>query len=305
LRPQALSLSRHYSPLRYPGGKARLSQTLKTLIRANRLLDCQYVEPFAGGAGVALSLLYGEYVSHIHINDLDKSVHAFWSAVVGNTEGLCRLIRDTPLNLPEWRRQRAIQSRREEVDSLTLAFSTFFLNRTNRSGIIASGGIIGGLKQAGTYKLDARFNRSELINRIEHVASYRNRISLYQLDAVDMLGAVVQDLPSESLVYLDPPYYVKGSRLYANYYEHADHERLASKVKNLRQHWFVTYDDVRPIRKMYRSFRSSVYGLQYSACSRVVGSEVMFFSDTLRVPSHPRPSAIRSECESLHLSHRS
>lgn len=286
---QASSISRHYSPLRYPGGKARLSKTLKSLIRANKLLDGQYVEPFAGGAGVALSLLYGEYVSHIHINDLDKSVHAFWSAVLTDTEAICRLIHDTRLSLLEWRRQRAIQSRREEVDSLTLAFSTFFLNRTNRSGIIASGGIIGGLKQNGNYKLDARFNRSELIRRIEQVASYRNRISLYRLDAVNMLETVVQDLPPETLVYLDPPYYVKGSRLYANYYEHADHERLASKVKSLRQHWFVTYDNVRPIRKMYTGYRSCVYGLQYSACSRVVGSEVMLFSKTLRVPSLPLP----------------
>jgi DNA adenine methylase len=283
-------LSRHYSPLRYPGGKARLSQTLKDLIRGNRLLDGQYVEPFAGGAGAALSLLFGEFVSHIHINDVDASVHAFWSAVLTDTDSLCRLILDTRPSLAEWRRQRSIQTRRAEVDSLTLAFSTFFLNRTNRSGIIATGGVIGGLAQNGNYKLDARLNRSDLVRRIEQIASYRNRISLYRLDAIEMLDKVVKPLPMNTLVYLDPPYYVKGSRLYANYYNDADHERLSLEVKGLEQHWLVSYDNVPAIRKLYTGYKRAVYGLRYSACSREMGAEIMFFSKSLSVAKLSLPT---------------
>lgn len=284
-------LSRHYSPLRYPGGKARLSQTLKDLIRQNRLFDCQYVEPFAGGAGAALSLLFGEFVSHIHINDVDASIHAFWSAVLTDTERLCRLVRDTRPTLDEWQRQRSIQTRRDEVDSLSLAFSTFFLNRTNRSGIIATGGVIGGLEQNGTYKLDARLNRPDLVRRVEQIASYRNRISLYRLDAIEMLDKIVKPLPVNTLVYLDPPYYVKGSRLYANYYNDDDHERLSLEVKGLKQHWLVSYDNVPAIRKLYTGYRRVVYGLRYSACSREMGAEIMFFSKSLRVSNLSFPAS--------------
>ena len=174
-----------YSPLRYPGGKGRLSQYVIDLIEMNSLTGGHYVEPYAGGAGIAITLLYLEYVSHIHLSDLSKSVFSFWCSVKTEPEAMCRLIKDTPVTVREWERQKAIQTS-PDADMLALGFSTFFLNRTNRSGILR-GGIIGGRKQTGAWKIDTRFKREVLIQRIEKIASYGPRISLYNKDAAEFL----------------------------------------------------------------------------------------------------------------------
>lgn len=291
-RRRSPSATRHLSPLRYPGGKNRLANFIKLIVQNSGLLDGHYVEPYAGGASVGLSLLFDEYVSHIHINDLDPGVHAFWHSVLNHTDRLCRLIRDRPLTMDEWRRQRAIHQRRRLATPLSLGFATFYLNRTNRSGIIASGGVIGGNDQTGKWKLDARYTRSDLIARVEAIAGYRDRISLYRRDAASLLRTLLPKLPTRTLTYLDPPYYVMGGRLYANYYRAADHAKLAKLVSDLHRPWIVSYDNVPEIRKLYPKFRSLVYDLSYSATERYDGSEVMFFSDELEVPTRGNPTSV-------------
>ena len=86
----------HFTPLRYPGGKGKLAAYIKRLMKENRLLDGEYVEPYAGGAAIALELLFHEYVSAMHINDVSVPVHAFWKSVLKHTEELAKLIIDTP-----------------------------------------------------------------------------------------------------------------------------------------------------------------------------------------------------------------
>jgi DNA adenine methylase len=281
---------RYLSPLRYPGGKAKLADFVKLLLEQNQLLDGVYVEPYAGGASVALSLLHGEYVSKVHINDLDRAVFSFWHSVLNDTEQFCRLVNDRRVSRAEWHRQKAVQGRPWNHTLLELGFSTFFLNRTNRSGIIASGGMIGGAQQTGEWKLDARYNKAELTNRIQTIARYRDRIVLHNEDASDLLRKLFRTLPRKSLVYLDPPYYVKGKRrLYANFYEHDDHAAIASLVENALRPWIVSYDDAREIRALYNGFESRSYQLGYSASGRYEGAEVMFFSPDLLVP-RMRPS---------------
>jgi DNA adenine methylase len=284
----------YVTPLRYPGGKARLAPFVKTLLRLNNLGDAHYVEPYAGGASVGLALLLGEYVTRIHMNDLDRSVYAFWYSVLNETDALCRQIKKARLSVEEWRRQRAVQERAREVSLLELGFSTFYLNRTNRSGIICSGGIIGGFRQTGQWKLDARFYRDGLIKRIERIADYRDRISLYNCDAADLLGLLLPALPTKSLLYLDPPYYVKGKRrLYANFYEHGDHVQIAALLKRAKRPWLVSYDDVPEIRGLYDRFRYRRYRLPYTAAARYAGSEIIFFSDDLAVPAASNPLRLR------------
>ncbi len=259
----------------------------------NRLLDGDYAEVYAGGAAVALSLLYGDYARRIHINDLDGSVYAFWLAARDHTTALCRRIDRARLDMKEWERQRAIQFK-EDPDPIDLAFSTFYLNRTNRSGIIR-GGAIGGIKQTGDWKIDARFNKSDLIQRIERIGRWGSRIQLSQLDGAEFLTTVVPQLPVKSLTYLDPPYYVKGKELlYASYYDEEDHEALAKRVHRLSRRWVVSYDDAKEIRKLYRDHRCVRYGIGYSAHSRYMGREVMFFSDQLRVPVIADPTSVSS-----------
>ncbi len=273
------------SPLRYPGGKAKIADFIKQVVKDNDLLDGVYVEPYAGGAAVALSLLMDEYVSRIIINDKDRSIYAFWYSVLYDTDRLCKLIEETPVTMETWWEQRTFQSveNKETTDLLTLGFSTFFMNRTNRSGIIKAG-VIGGFDQRGNYKIDARYRKEDLIARIRRIASYADRIELHHEDAVDFVKHIVQVLPQNTILYLDPPYYKKGRGLYMNYYEDADHEKIRDVITNVDTfRWVVSYDNSLFIKELYHSFRSQEFYLNYSANNNGKGTEVIFFSNNCLV----------------------
>lgn len=275
----------YYSPLRYPGGKGKVSEYFKLIYRDNNLYDGVYVEPFAGGASVALSLLFNEYASKIFINDIDLSIFSFWHSVLNETEALCKTIQDTPVNIDTWQKQRAIQNNKKSYGLLEIGFSTFFMNRTNRSGIIGAG-VIGGKNQDGNWKIDARYNKPDLIRRIERIAEYKNRINLYNLDAVALLKNIHKQLPEKTLFYFDPPYYIKGKDLYLNYYKHDDHSEIANEINKLEaKKWIITYDNVLPIKELYNKHRQLDFTLNYSAGYASKGSEVMIFSDNLNVPN--------------------
>ena len=276
----------HFTPLRYPGGKAKLAAYVKALMRENALLDGEYVEPYAGGAAIALELLFHEYVSRIHINDVSKPVYAFWKSVLVDTEEFCRRISKVPLTVAAWDKQKAILENPANYEDIDLGFATFFLNRTNRSGIL-NGGIIGGRDQTGPWKIDARYNAKELIHRVQSIAGMKSRIKLTRLDALNLLKGGVGRWPEKTLIYLDPPYYAKGRDLYYHFYDEKDHASVAGFVLTgiTRQHWIVSYDNAPPIRDLYRPARHVVYSIGYSARKASQGSEVMFFCDDLKVPA--------------------
>ena len=281
-------LPRHgFTPLRYPGGKAKLAGFIKTLLRENSLSDGTYIEPYAGGAGLSLELLLHEYVQHIHLNDISRPIWAFWNAVLTDTDALLKLLRDTRVTVKEWDRQKAIMRNPGDADDLQLGFATFFLNRTNRSGIL-NGGIIGGREQLGDWKIDARYNAPELANRIRVIANVADRISLTRQDALNFLRKGRSRWPSKTLIYLDPPYFVKGRCLYLDSYLESDHAEIAQLMtqSEWKQNWIVSYDDVREINKLYKLAHKTKYGLGYSAREVKKGREVMFFSPNLTVPKH-------------------
>jgi DNA adenine methylase len=275
----------HFTPLRYPGGKAKLSPFVKTLLKENRLLDGEYVEPYAGGAAIGMELLFHEYVSRIHINDVSKPLYDFWESVLDNTHEFSRLVMKTRLTVAQWDKQKRILDHPRDYDPLQIGFAFFFLNRTNRSGIL-NGGIIGGRDQTGPWKIDARFNPRELVHRIEAIARLRSRIKLTRQDALKFLKAGASRWPDETLIYLDPPYYVKGRDLYYDYYEPEDHAQVARFItENInRQRWIVSYDNVAEVRELYEGERHIIYDIGYSARAAHQGSEVMFFCDSLKVP---------------------
>jgi DNA adenine methylase len=275
------------TPMRYPGGKGRLAQYVIDIFKLNRLTGGHYVEAYAGGAGVAFPLLFLEYASHIHLNDLNRAVYAFWKSVCDEPDALCAMVRNKPLTIAQWKKQRAIQ-RDKDASTLELGFSTLYMNRTNRSGIL-HGGVIGGMEQNSEWNMDARFNRGELIQRIEKIASYAPRISLYNLDAADFLQNNLTKVPKKSLVYLDPPYYAKGHRLYKNCYKAADHEKIAKLVGGIKQRWMVSYDNAPGLRKLYRGYDQETFNLLYSAHNKYTGSEVMIFSPGLETPASVLP----------------
>lgn len=257
---------------------------IKALIKENRLLDGEYVEPYAGGAAIALELLFHEYVARVHVNDISKPVYAFWKSVLDRTEELCRRVRDTDITIKARDEQKAIFARQGEFEDIDIGFAAFFLNRVNRSGIL-NGGVIGGRDQTGRWKIDARYNREELIFRIESIAKMRDRIQLSQMDALKFLAEKCDRWPPKTLIYLDPPYYGKGRDLYYDFYRPGDHESVRNFVaESLPDRcWIVSYDDAPTIRELYQGYRWRVYKIGYSARETRKGAEVMFFSDTLRI----------------------
>ena len=272
------------SPLRYPGGKLKVVDYIKQVFEVNDLCDGHYIEPYAGGASVALALLQSEYAHTIHINDIDRSIYAFWHSVLYETDDLCRLITDTPVNMDEWERQKEVQKRKDnkETSLLELGFSTFFLNRTNRSGILRAG-VIGGKDQTGNYKIDARYNKADLIERIESIADYAERITLTNKDAVKLVSSF-KSPDSKSLIYLDPPYYIKGRDLYLNYYNDDDHRKIARAISAYSGKWLISYDAVNFLKDLYKDYRQSEYYLNYSVGNPSKGKEIMVYSNDLVVP---------------------
>lgn len=274
------------SPLRYPGGKAILSKFLAHTITMNNLEDGTYIEPFAGGAGAALNLLFGEYVGHIVLNDADRGLYSFWKSVLIDKDDFLTLVDATEVTIGEWKRQRAVYLDQCNHSRLEVGFACFFLNRCNRSGIIVGGGPIGGIEQGGAWKLDARFNKEELIRRIEKIYAYRDRISVYCCDAIKFLRNYVcsDDDGGRVFVFLDPPYFVNGRELYLNHHRTKDHARLALFVRErLNVKWLMTYDDVPEVRHLYAKSHLFPFQLDYSVSSRKKGNELLIHPDHVRV----------------------
>ncbi len=268
-----------------------LTNFAKLLVSMNGLESGDYVEVYAGGASIAWALLFDGYVKNVHINDLSRPIYAFWKSVLKHTDELCHLIHDTPVTIEERALQKLIQSKPKQHSILELGFSTFFLNRTNRAGIL-KGGVIGGKDQSGKWKLDARYNKTDLIARIQRIAQFSSRIHLHNKDAASFIKEQLPKIPQKSLIYLDPPYYAKGDSLYENYYSHADHAAIARLVSVIGQPWIVSYDNVEQIRAMYKKYKSTEYKLNYSVRDRYAGSEIIFYSPNLRIPDVNDPSRV-------------
>ena len=268
----------HKSPLRYPGGKNCIYTFVRNLIEENNMAGIKYAEPYSGGAGLALRLLMNGLVSEIHINDLDPSIYAFWHAVLYQTDDFCSWIEEVKIDIPTWEYYKQVQRESDQNNEMELAKSTFFLNRTNVSGIIF-GGPIGGIKQMGKYKMSARFNKSELIHRIQSIAALSNQIHLSNLDGLYFLDKIEQ-AHNDLFIYLDPPYYKKGSFLYMNAFCDDNHRDLSKRVVQLHNRWMVSYDNQDFILELYPQHRKIVYQLSQCTSNRV-GDEVLIFDNRL------------------------
>ena len=267
----------NFSPLRYPGGKYKTSKYIKHIVELN---NCStYIEPFAGGSAVSLSLLIEGSVKKIILNDYDKSIYCFWKSVLDHTDELIYLVNSTSVDMKNWYLQKEIQQNKEQASTIELGFSTLFLNRTNRSGIIKAG-VIGGKSQIGNYKLDCRFQKDKIIDKIKLISSYRECIELYNLDAIDFITKVIKRT-RKSFTFFDPPYFEKGPSLYTNFYNENDHLKLSKTIQQdlKNRKWIVTYDNSSKIKDMYHKLEYFEYSLNYSAQNRTQGIEYMFFSN--------------------------
>jgi DNA adenine methylase len=275
-------MSFSYTPLRYPGGKAKFGPFLIALFKANRLIDGVYAEPYAGGAGAALFLLFRGYVSHIYLNDINVGVASFWRAVLGQNERFAKQIETVPLTIEEWDRQRDVYQ--SAHSGFELGFAFFYLNRTNRSGIM-NGGVIGGRSQEGKWRIDARFNRVGLAERIRAIGNMKRLISISRSDAMDFIDEFSGSDVRRKLIYLDPPYFAKGKDLYTNFYTAEDHALIAKRLEVFDVPWLLTYDDCPEIRQLYSGYQMLESELSYSAREVRRGRELVILSDGLKPPA--------------------
>lgn len=277
-------MPRYSTPLRYPGGKQRLAPFIAEIIKLNDGVGWAYAEPYAGGAGVAIELLLEHVVGRVYLNDSSRPVYAFWKSILTEPDAFCRRISRASLTLEAWRRHRDVVRNEQDHDILDLGFSTFVLNRCNRSGVLTAG-VIGGTQQTGEWRIDARFPRNELIKRIEVIASHSSKINISNMDAERFMEKKVNKLPAETIVYCDPPYLARAKRLYLDTYQPDDHARIAKTIQSkLKRHWIVSYDAHAEIHALYKRRRRFTYDLQYSAMKAYEGSEIFVFSDNLMLP---------------------
>lgn len=270
------------SPLRYPGGKTKLYDIVRDIINKNNLHNT-YIEPFAGGAGLALKLLFKNDVKKIIINDSDLAIYALWYSVLNHTDQLCDFVKTVEFSVKKWRDMQRIYYNKEEYDLLTIGKATLFLNRVNVSGVL-KGGLIGGINQEGNYGMDARFNRVSLVEKIREIGEKRDRILVYGLDVFDFLDSDIFKRQSNGLVNFDPPYVGKGGQLYLNYFTEADHTRLKKRIIKIRKKWIVTYDNCEFIEKLYSNYRSSLIDVTYGTNVGKRDKEFMFYSHNLIIP---------------------
>lgn len=282
-----MTKSRFYSPLRYPGGKNKLSRFISTICEQNEI-NGHYVEPYAGGAAVALHLLLTNKVKHITINDFDVAIFAFWHSVLYETEKLCALIRERPINLSTWEEcHKILANKHGNVNLLELGYSTLFLNRTNYSGVL-NAGVIGGKEQNGKYKIDCRFNKAEIIKKIRAIAARRSDITLENLDALELINKVRKN--KNTLFYFDPPYYLKGPSLYLNYYKHDDHQEVSRAIQKIkRARWIVSYDDTPPILELYEGLPTIRYSFSHTVNKAREGLESIFIDPNLKIDLTKHP----------------
>ena len=274
----------NYTPLRYPGGKSLMTQFFIDLIEENRMYNVSYAEPFAGGAGTAVNLLIQDKVDNILINDANICIFSFWKSITEENERFVEKLIETPVNLKEWRNMHNILVNTKEY-SFDLGFATFFLSRTNRSGILTAGPIGGNSEEKqelAKYKIDCRFNKEDLAQRIINIGKRNECISVTNKDAILFLKEIEGN---NVLLYLDPPYYVKGKSLYLDFYNHNDHQALADYLTNTTKFkWILSYDNVNEIREMYKGFDLYEFFLNYTVQEIKRGSELLTHSKGLILP---------------------
>ncbi len=284
------------TPLRYPGGKSVFTGFFSSFIEANNIQNPIYIEPYCGGSGAAINLLLENKVNQIWLNDANYSIYSFWYSIKHFGEQFLDKLDVTEVNLKQWKIQKEILSSKwnkteSESDLFINGFATFFLNRSNRSGILSAGPIGGSTEESqlnANYKLDARFNKTSLVPKIQSIVNRKNDLIVSNLDALELLDELENqsdDFKSNSLVYLDPPYYKQGSGLYLNYYKPEDHKTISQYLsKEFSWKWLLSYDNVEQIRNLYGDFPQYSFYLNYSAQEAKLGSELLIHSNNSGLP---------------------
>lgn len=272
------------NPLRYPGAKSKLFDYVKKLLEVEGLTGCTFYEPFAGSASLSWMLLEENVVDNVVINEKDPLLYHFWKAVFENTEGLIQKIEQTEISIDTWKEcaKYKVLSNLIGKTSVEIGYAGLFLNRTNFSGILKANPI-GGIEQKSDYKIDCRFNKTKVIEAIQSIAGFANRVTVSNEDAVEfMRRALKYKRNRKTFVYIDPPYYKEGPGLYRYFFTEKQHQELAKFIKTKGFPWLLSYDDVNEIRKLYNRRTCVNLYLDYSVKTSKKGKEILI--SNLEIP---------------------
>ena len=259
-----IKLKKHLSPLRYPGGKSRIIDCLAARFHQDQMDT--FVEVFAGGASVGLSLLEAGLIKKLVINDTDAGVYSFWDSVVNHPEDLLDRLENIVPDKTMYKTCQEILKDPSDWCKEELAWAMLVCNRLSFSGIVRANSMGG--KDGTTEQLLCRWNPKTLEQRIRLIHSMRDRIEVSRIDAVDLIenSAYWDD---KATLFIDPPYVMKGKDLYLEYYDEEDHANLAWMIRTLYQGMpgadiVITYDDCPFIRNEYFFADVEVIGRKYS-----------------------------------------
>lgn len=293
------SVSRWVSPLRYPGGKVRMTPFLVDLFWSQWTdMDVEvWLEPFAGGAGAALKALEDDQVPEAWVVERNPALAAFWRVVSEDGERLAQRVEMTVPTLRDFDRAREVVTevmgtdRPVTEDVEDVAFSAFVLNRCSRSGIVSgSVGPIGGKRQEGRHKVADRWNGPALAQRLRRVHALGSRLKVHEGDGI----SYVEDLPGsgigdEVFVFLDPPYVEQGNALYAKGFDSGQHERLAAALHRLSSPWIMTYDAHPEVLRLYPDHQVMEYEIAHTANRQGIGTEYAVLGAGLHMPEPGNP----------------
>ncbi|EGP5163713.1 DNA adenine methylase, partial [Enterococcus faecium] len=283
------------SPLRYPGGKYNMLKFVKQIMEENNI-DGTYIEAFAGGAGIAVNLLLTDSVEKIILNDLDIAIYSFWWSLINRNADFLELFDSVPVTIEEWYKQKNIfdtlsnKNRLGKHQKLQLGFATYFLNRTNFSGILRGATPIGGLKQNGNWKIDCQFKKEKLRPVLKEIGLNSERITVTRLN---MITSFQDLLPKEldkanSLLFIDPPYVKEGKRLYLPINEISEHKKLSKKILKSNYNWILTYDLHEQLIPLYSEVdKKYKYKLRYYVKEKRDEYEFLALSNQLEFPLNP------------------
>ena len=280
------------NPLRYPGAKRSLVDYIDTLLEANHLYGCTFIEPYAGSAVVGLELLQRGHIDFLVLCEKDILLYAFWECLFNETNKLIEKIEHTDISIEVWKKELQYREMTSlaHADLLELGFAGLFFNRTNFSGIL-NANPIGGIKQTSQYQIDCRFNKQKIIGIIRQLSNYRNCVSINNDDALHFMSSQNHRFLKEScFAYFDPPYYEKGAKIYRCYYTNKDHIELAKYVKNVHNlDWIISYDDAPFICGLYSESGAKYqpFFLDYTCASKVRTQGQELLISNLPLPPFP------------------
>ncbi len=285
------------SPLRYPGSKRRLAGFIRKTLEINDFRPKLYIEPFIGGASVALQLLVDDVVDQVILIDIDPLIAHFWEAVFFDTSWLVNQILSIDVSLEKWNEFKTFKPKSKRDFALTC----LFLNRTSFSGIMRNEvGPLGGRDQQSIYKINCRFPRETLVKRIKRISQYRDKVfAIWVCSWSEGMKKIrklqkSQNLTSESVfLYFDPPFFEKGESLYRHYFVDKDHSELRDFLLHLNDYWILSYDSAHKFDLLYGdAIKNNTNGTKKKDIELIYSTGVM-------VGRKPTKEVIISNFESL------